>query len=374
MFTPPPSPGPTAQSTPVSNPTSPSSVDSTLGAKKRTGRQFRWVVVIVPLILMAITISTRLLSSSLTPLSPPSPVSWHGLIADGSNRRSHRRHPLPQQSSSSSSSSSTSTSAPTSSTGISNQIIPTVPSSPPPLPTPFPQPFDGNLAQNFSSVSCFNFFGNMTNTQPFRACRPFSLLLQSSSSFIDAQQNLTLLNSIIWGTCNASPGVAQCAANMGWFAASLKTACAQDLKDQNSMAVNTLAGLQAFQVMHDTSCLVDPTTNTYCFLTAVWNPNPSDLYYYQLPLGIDLPNSSTPSCNACTKSVMGIYAAAVQNSAQAPGLTDLKATYEPAAELSVGLCGAGYAKTLASSASPTGTNVNILSVFLVMTTLLVSIS
>jgi len=188
MFTPPPSPRPTAHFTPVSNPTSPSSVDPMLGAKKRTGRQFRWAVVIVPLVLMAITISARLLSS-VTPFSPPSPVSWHGLIADGSNRRSHRRHPLPepqlQQSASSSSSSSTSTSAPTSSTGIANQITPTVPSSPPPLPTPFPQPFDGSLAQNFSSLPCFNFFGNMTNTQPFRACRPFSLLLQSSDSFIN---------------------------------------------------------------------------------------------------------------------------------------------------------------------------------------------
>lgn len=380
MFTPPPSPGPTANFTPVSNPTSQSSIGPTLGAKKRTGRQFRRAVIIVPLVLMAITISARLLS--LTPFSPPVPVSWHGLIADGSNRRPHRRHPLPEpqmpQSSSSSSAPSTSTSlGAASSTGISNQITPTVPSSPPPLPTPFPQPFDGNLAQNFSSVSCFNFFGNMTNTQPFRACRPFSLLLQSSDSFINAQQNLTLLNSIIWGTCNTSPGVAQCAANMGWFAASLKTACAQDLKDQNSMAVNTLAALQAFQVMHDASCLADPTTNTYCFLTAVRNPNPSDLYYYQLPLSIQLPKSSTPSCSACTKSVMGIYAAAIQNSTQAPGLAGLKATYQPAAELSVGLCGAGYAKTLASSASKlTGTNVNILSVFLVMTTwtLLVSIS
>jgi hypothetical protein len=129
--------------------------------------------------------------------------------------------------------------------------------------------------------------------------------------------------------------------------------------------------------MHDASCLADPTTNTYCFLTAVRNPNPSDLYYYQLPLGIQLPKSSTPSCNACTKSVMGIYAAAIQNSTQAPGLAGLKVTYGPAAELSVGLCGAGYTKTLASSASPlTGTNVNVLSGFLVMTiwTLLVSIS
>lgn len=377
MFTPPPSPRPAAHFAPVFNPTSPSSVDPTLGAKKRTGRQFRWAVVIVPLLLMAITISARLLSS-VTPFSPPSPVSWHGLIADGSNRRPHRRHPLPEpQLQQTSSTSSRSTSAPTSSTGISNQITPTVPSSPPPLPTPFPQPFDGSLAQNFSSLPCFNFFGNMTNTQPFRACRPFSLLLQSSDSFINAQQNLTLLNSIIWGTCNASPGVAQCAANMGWFATSLKTECAQDLKDKNSMAVNTLTALQAFQVMHDASCLADPTTNTYCFLTAVRNPNPSDLYYYQLPLGIRLPNKSTPSCKACTKSVMGIYAAAIQNSTQAPGLAGLKATYEPAAELSVGLCGAGYAKTLASSASPlTGTNMNILSVFLVMTTwtLLVSIS
>lgn len=198
MFTPPPSPGPTANFTPVSNPTSPSSVDPSLGAKKRAGRQFRWAVVIVPLILMAITISVRLLSS-LTPFSPPAPVSWHGLIAEGSNRRSHRRHPLPEPQLPQSPSSSTSTSlsaAPSSSTGISNQITPTVPTSPPPLPTPFPQPFDGSLAQNFSSVSCFNFFGNMTNTQPFRACRPFSLLLQSSDSFISVStvQLLTLIS------------------------------------------------------------------------------------------------------------------------------------------------------------------------------------
>jgi hypothetical protein len=63
--------------------------------------------------------------------------------------------------------------------------VPVVPSAPPTLPTPFPQPFDSGIAQNFSSITCSNFFANMTNAAPFRSCRPFSLLLGSSSQFIN---------------------------------------------------------------------------------------------------------------------------------------------------------------------------------------------
>ena len=48
------------------------------------------------------------------------------------------------------------------------------------------------------------------------------------------------MNNIIWGTCNTNTAYQQCQANMGWFAETLKTACDQELKALNTMAVNTL--------------------------------------------------------------------------------------------------------------------------------------
>jgi hypothetical protein len=74
------------------------------------------------------------------------------------------------------------TSTPTSTQGPS-QTVPTVPSSAPDLPTPFPQPFDTTLG-NFTSLACETFFTNMTQSLPFRQCRPFSFLSQTSSAFL----------------------------------------------------------------------------------------------------------------------------------------------------------------------------------------------
>lgn len=63
-----------------------------------------------------------------------------------------------------------------------------------------------------------------------------------SHSSSKAQSNLTLMNTLVWGTCNTNPGINQCIANMGWFAESLKTQCEADLKDRNTLAVDTLTG------------------------------------------------------------------------------------------------------------------------------------
>jgi hypothetical protein len=65
----------------------------------------------------------------------------------------------------------------------STTTLPVIPTSTPVLPTPFPQPLDSSLTRNFTTSACYEFFLNMTNTLPFRSCRPFSLLLQSSSQF-----------------------------------------------------------------------------------------------------------------------------------------------------------------------------------------------
>ena len=79
---------------------------------------------------------------------------------------------------------------PTSTPGPSH-TIPTIPSSPPVLPTPFPQAFDTTLGDNFTTNSCQTFFTNMTQSPPFRQCRPFSFLSQTSSAFLQVSGFLT---------------------------------------------------------------------------------------------------------------------------------------------------------------------------------------
>lgn len=112
-----------------------------------------------------------------------------------------------------------------------------------------------------------------------------------------------------------------------------------------------LIALQAFSIMYDVACQVDPTSNTYCYLNAVSNSNPVDSYYYALPLGIPVPSSAVPTCSTCSKSVMGVYSAALQNSTEASQLSGLQETYEATAKLTVAYCGANFATTgLGSSA------------------------
>ena len=43
---------------------------------------------------------------------------------------------------------------------------------------PLPSPFDSNLGNNFTTSSCPAFFQSFLNSEPFKQCLPFSLLLQ----------------------------------------------------------------------------------------------------------------------------------------------------------------------------------------------------
>jgi len=103
--------------------------------------------------------------------------------------------------------------------------------------------------------------------------------------------------------------------------------------------------------MHDAGCLPDPATNAYCYVEAAVNSNPSDLYFYQLPLGVSLPVSTMSTCSGCTKSLLAMYAAALGNGAELANLGGLKATYGHAAKLANAECGQGYAASSASSSN-----------------------
>lgn len=161
---------------------------SSVDAKRAVSRRTKWAVIIVPLILILITGTTRYLTHPATfdILYPQS--EWDAWSPSLSDWQPHKRHPEPQAASSSGvvfPSSSSSAVAPAAPTPLASQTVPPIPSTSPVLPTPFPQPFDSALQANFTTKGCQNFFLNMTNTPSFRSCRPFSLLVQSSEAFTE---------------------------------------------------------------------------------------------------------------------------------------------------------------------------------------------
>jgi hypothetical protein len=366
MFTPPPSPGPLpmdfGEKQPVQSHSSSRPVVPVESEKQRLGRRIKWAAIATPAILILIALSTRFITH-------PSGFDFLAgqdhprLQAESLWRRStewhlqHKRQSASSVGSAAPSGSSVSNS-PTTTLSPTSQPLPSVPSSPPVLPTPFPQPWDASMGQNFSSGSCFQFFTNMTNTLPFRACRPFSLLLQSSSAVVEAQKNLTLLNSIVWGTCQTTIPAEQCSANMAWFANQLKTACATDLLDRNANAVDALAGLQAYDVMRQAGCAADPNTNTYCYINAVHNSNPSDMYYYNIPIGISLPKSSVPTCSSCTRNLMSLYYDAL-NTQGAALLPELAKSYPDASVMTSKSCGASFSKSAQGSGALSSRTISI---------------
>jgi hypothetical protein len=137
---------------------------------------------------------------------------------------------------------------------------------------------------------------------------------------------------------------------MAGFAAQLEASCKEDLGDRNALAVNSLRALKAFTLMSTTGCLADPSTNTYCYVKAVFSQNPSDLYFYQLPFGMKLPDTTAPTCSACTKTMMGLYAWALGNETKGD-MSGLETTYLSAANLAVGKCGDGYAPVQVANVS-----------------------
>ena len=189
MFTPPPSPLPPQSSSldsPVP-PVSPESLRDTALKLKRTSR-IKWGVLAVPAVLILITLTTRYLShpvlfDSISGFSHEPHDS-----AEFNDWGLHKRHPSPQPHAVPHAARADSNQSPSATT------VPTIPVDPP-LPTPFPQPFDTTLSKNFSTQACIDFYTNMTLSLQFRQCRPFGLLTQYSSEFINVSPPVMILPS-----------------------------------------------------------------------------------------------------------------------------------------------------------------------------------
>lgn len=107
------------------------------------------------------------------------------------------------------------------------------------------------------------------------------------------------------------------------------------------MVTSAILALKAYPVVRSAGCLINQQSDAYCYEEAVHAQSPYDLYLYSLPLGIGMPNSSTPSCSSCAGNLMGVYADALQSGNDSA--TGLKSTYESAASAAVASCGDGFA-------------------------------
>ncbi|KZT71919.1 hypothetical protein DAEQUDRAFT_78100 [Daedalea quercina L-15889] len=355
--------------------------------KRRNARRLKFSVLVVPIALIVITLSTRYMShpAILDVLSADeaahgwqalaaSVLDWQGNVHEAHDKREVEyelelevRSPqtasaisFPSQSGVSTSTASavntatslvtasatTTSTAPTASAaGGDSSTVPTIPSEPPVLPTPFPQPFDSTgITTNFSTDGCRDFFLNMTQTAPFRDCRPFSMLLANSDAFFEAQSNLTELNTVVWGTCNTDLNDDECEANMAWFADELQETCATDLKANNEVAASSLLSLQTYSIMRQAACL-SSSANVYCYVSAISEAHSADAYYYELPLGTALSNASEPSCSSCIQDIMGEFVS------QGLNTSGLKSTYESAAVLTNKVCGSEFVQEVETKSS-----------------------
>jgi len=167
--------------------------------------------------------------------------------------------------------------------------------------------------------------------------------MSASTQFFNSQTNLTLLTSIIGGTCDTPQSEDACVQTMSYFASELQkdTVCGIDLSSRNAVVLEALNGFMNYQFLRQAGCLINQRTNSYCFVDAVAAFPPSDIYYYNLALGIPLTNSTIPTCSTCVESLLNIYATQATNAT-----LDISKTYPAAANKAIAACGAKYATTM----------------------------
>lgn len=111
--------------------------------------------------------------------------------------------------------------------------------------------------------------------------------------------------------------------------------CGSDYAAGVPTATEAYLGLVSYPVMYSATCLKDPDTNVYCFGNAVTNQtNPTETYFYHLPLNNSLPGGTVPGCGSCLQDTMDIYQVATANRHQ-----PIAYTYESAADQVDMLCG-----------------------------------
>ncbi|WPG97944.1 Hypothetical protein R9X50_00072700 [Acrodontium crateriforme] len=200
-----------------------------------------------------------------------------------------------------------------------------------------PTPFDTSLGNNFTASSCPQFFHTFLSNTIFQSCLPLSLLLETSSSFFQISHSLVQLTHTLDATCTVD--LNQCSSVMASLATQIQSdaACGADFRLQNPTVRQAYNGFIAYEPLYHAGCLTDSSGN-YCFSNAILNTSaPSSSYVYYLPLGVQLPGGTQPTCNTCLQNTMSVFAAAASNSTQ-----PLSSDYGAAAQQIDVVCGPSF--------------------------------
>ncbi|KAI1337807.1 hypothetical protein F5Y15DRAFT_144701 [Xylariaceae sp. FL0016] len=208
--------------------------------------------------------------------------------------------------------------------------------------SPLPSPFDGALSANFSNDdACPDFINNFLANSTFQSCYPVSILLQSSTSFFQAEKSLVAITQTLDHACEAD--VNSCTTFLSSLADEMISDgnCRTDWKEQNALVTQAYYGMKNYNTVYKATCLMDEETSLYCFADAVTNSTTaSNAYLYYLPFNSSLPETAAPSCNQCTSQTMGIYQAATSDRDAM-----ISYTYEGAADQVNSICGTEYVNT-----------------------------
>ncbi|KAK8864500.1 hypothetical protein IAR55_001750 [Kwoniella newhampshirensis] len=229
-----------------------------------------------------------------------------------------------------------------------------IPSSPP---APVPTPLDLSLSHALSS-QCMVYLASLLSSASFLSCLPFSLLLTTSSAYstlvTTALQsgNYSTLNDLMAYTSSPQPSPQQCSSYMTGVMSSLisKSNCGIDLNSGVNVAKEAKLGIGNYEVMRVAESLKDETdgNGVYCYLQALKEERPDDLYLWQLPGGISLPPSSTPTCSKCSAALLNTYTSYTSTT------PTLNATIIDAAARRVNdVCGPSFVNFSATSAALT---------------------
>ncbi|KAM3498389.1 hypothetical protein MY10362_008289 [Beauveria mimosiformis] len=219
-------------------------------------------------------------------------------------------------------------------------------------PSPLPSPFDDAPASIFKSPSstndaCPTFMKKLLDDPTFKYCYPISMMLRTSTSFFEAEKQLVSIVRVLDATC--APDATQCDTFLTQAAKNLldSSNCKKEYEAGQAQVTEALDGLRAYRVLRAATCLQDPATQNYCFASAVTNViNPSDIFFYSMPLGLALPGASTPSCGVCTTQTMAVFHAATGDRNQ-----QITGTYREAARQVNTVCGPGFVNDTATSAA-----------------------
>ncbi|KAH8674047.1 hypothetical protein BX600DRAFT_224296 [Xylariales sp. PMI_506] len=202
-----------------------------------------------------------------------------------------------------------------------------------------PSPFDSVLSSNFSGGdNCPTFIESFLADATFKSCYPFSMLVQGSTSFFQAQKSLVTMTQVLDATCNTNSTF--CTTYLDSIATNLTSSanCASDYQKQNSLVVEAYIGLKSYQPLYSAACLKDTDNSEYCYANAITNSSAvSDSYLYFLPLNQSYPNATAPTCDLCTQQTMGIFQAATADRS-----SFIANTYKSAAETVNNACGQNF--------------------------------